>query len=85
MVNEGPHQTTNTTKMAEPFANIVARLWGISSPHPREPLWEGLIEGSVAGFYLGKTTQITSVSVFCNPRTVDLTCTFQEQLIVVED
>ncbi len=33
----------------------------------------------------GKTTQIPSVSVFCNPRTVDLTCTFQEQLIVVED
>ena len=34
---------------------------------------------------LGKTTQIPSVSIFCNPRTVDLTCTFQEQLIVVED
>ncbi len=34
---------------------------------------------------LGKITQIPSVSVFCNPRTVDLTCTFQEQLIVVED
>jgi hypothetical protein len=30
----------------------------------------------------GKTPQIPSVSVFCNPRTVDLTCTFQEQLIV---
>ena len=33
----------------------------------------------------GKTPQIPSVSVFCNPRTVDLICTFQEQLIVVED
>ena len=30
----------------------------------------------------GKTPQIPSVGVFCNPRTVDLTCTFQEQLIV---
>ncbi len=36
-------------------------------------------------FKYWKTTQIPSVSVFCNPRTVDLTCTFQEQLIVVED
>ena len=34
---------------------------------------------------IGITPQIPSVSVFCNPRTVDLTCTFQEQLIVVED
>jgi hypothetical protein len=33
-------------------------------------------------FSFGKTPQIPSVSVFCNPRTVDLTCTFQEQLIV---
>jgi hypothetical protein len=33
----------------------------------------------------GKTTQIPSVSVFCNPRTVDLTCTFQDQLMVVKD
>ena len=36
-------------------------------------------------YIIGKTTQIPSVSIFCNPRTVDLTCTFQEQLIVVED
>ena len=34
---------------------------------------------------IGKTPQIPSVSVFCNPGTVDLTCTFQEQLIVVEE
>ena len=33
----------------------------------------------------GETPQIPSVSVFCNPRTVDLACTFQEQLIVAED
>ncbi len=32
----------------------------------------------------GKTPQIPSVSIFCNPRTVELTCTFQEQLIVVK-
>ncbi len=33
----------------------------------------------------GKTPQIPSVSVFCNPRTVVLTCAFQEQLIVVKN
>ena len=36
-------------------------------------------------YIIGKTTQIPSVSVFCNPQTVDLACTFQEQLVVVKD
>jgi hypothetical protein len=34
---------------------------------------------------LGKTPQIPCVSVFCNPRTVEPTHTFQEQLIVVKN
>ena len=33
----------------------------------------------------GKTPQIPCVSVFCNPRTVEPTHTFQEQLIVVKN
>jgi hypothetical protein len=33
----------------------------------------------------GKTLQIPSVSVFCKPRTVEPTHTFQEQLIVVKN
>ena len=40
---------------------------------------------STPAILLGKNPQILSVSVLCNPRTVDLTCTFQEQLLVVED
>jgi hypothetical protein len=36
-------------------------------------------------FIFGKTPQIPSVSIFCNPRTVEPTHTFQEQLIVVKN
>ena len=37
------------------------------------------------GFIIEKTPQIPSVSVFCNPPTVEPTHTFQEQLIVVKN
>ena len=51
--------TTTTTEhsaaaltMVELFAITVAWLVCFKPPHPREPLWKGLTEGGVAGFYM---------------------------------
>jgi len=38
--------------MVEPVTATAAWLWRISQPYPREPLWKGLGEGDVQGFYL---------------------------------
>jgi hypothetical protein len=52
------------------------------------PFWKEHYTGNFGAWVwiitnkIGKTPQMPSVSVFCNLRTVDLTCTFQEQLIV---
>jgi hypothetical protein len=43
-------QIDHTTTMVELVASPAAWLWGIGSPHPREPLREGLAEGGAEGF-----------------------------------
>ncbi len=42
---------SNTITMVVLFANAVAWLWWINSPHPWEPLWKGLSIGGVKGNY----------------------------------
>jgi hypothetical protein len=52
----------------------------ISEP---DPLISAVPAEAVGGpLIMGKLLKYLVVAFFCNPRTVDLTCTFQEQLIV---
>jgi hypothetical protein len=46
------HPTNNIT-MVVPFAGPTAKLWGISLPHPLEPLREGFLTGQRRVVWLG--------------------------------
>jgi len=52
MVNYLVDLSTNTFTMVVPFADIVAWLWQMSHPYPREPLQKGWGEGGLAGISL---------------------------------